>query len=43
VGAKAKDVVENQVHKKVSAGTSTLHEAQQIIARTSFDTTGITC
>jgi hypothetical protein len=25
-------VVENQVHKKVSAGTATLHEAQQIIA-----------
>jgi len=32
VGAKAKDAVENQLHKEICAGTLTLHEAQQIIA-----------
>ena len=32
VGAKAKDTVENQLHKEICAGTLTLHEAQQIIA-----------
>ena len=31
VGAKAKDAVENQLHKEVCAGTLTHHEAQQII------------
>src|SRR5437899_5626739 len=31
VGAKAKDAVENQLHKEICAGTLTLHEAQQII------------
>ena len=32
VGAKAKDAVENALHKEVCAGTLRLHEAQQIIA-----------
>jgi len=32
VGAKAKDAVENQLHKEVCAGTLTLQDAQHIIA-----------
>ena len=32
VGARAKDAVENQLHKEVCAGTLTLQEAQHIIA-----------
>src|SRR5437667_4827159 len=32
VGAKAKDAVENALHKEVCTGTLRLHEAQQIIA-----------
>jgi hypothetical protein len=32
VGAKAKDAVENQLHKEVCTGTLPLQEAQQIIA-----------
>jgi len=32
VGAKAKDAVENALHKEVCAGTLTLQEAQHIIA-----------
>jgi len=32
VGAKAKDAVENALHKEVCPGTLTLQEAQQIIA-----------
>src|SRR5437899_1212119 len=32
VGAKAKDAVENHLHKEVCAGALTPHEAQQIIA-----------
>jgi len=32
IGAKAKDAVENELHKEVCAGTLTLPEAQQIIA-----------
>ena len=31
VGAKAKDAVENELHKEVCAGMLTLQEAQQII------------
>ena len=37
VGAKAKDAVENQLHKEVCAGTLTLEEAQRIIATDWFE------
>ena len=39
VGAKARDAVENQLHKEVCAGTLTLQEAQHIIAIDGFSTT----